>query len=97
MKYALLAGAAAALLSLSATAAEKMDNGKLFNKLDKDGNGVISQQEASANKELMKQWKKLDKNSDGSLEKSEFAGFESAEAYTPVEGEDEPMGAAPTD
>jgi Ca2+-binding EF-hand superfamily protein len=97
MKYALLTGAAAALLSLSAAADEGTNNDKLFKQLDKDGNGVISQQEASANKQLMKEWKKLDKNSDGGLEKSEFARFESAEAYTPVEGEDEPMGAAPTD
>ena len=96
MKYALLTGAAAAILSFSVVAGDAMNNDKLFKKLDKNGDGVISKEEGSANKGLMKQWTKLDKDTSGGLEMSEFAAFESAEAFTPKEEENEPIGAAPT-
>lgn len=97
MKYALLTGAAAAVLSFSVIAGDMQSNDKLFKKIDKNGDGVISKEEASANKELMKQWGKLDKNTNGSLEMSEFSAFEPTEAFTPVEEENEPIGAAPSD
>lgn len=98
MRYALITGAAAALFSFSVLAAgEAMDNDKLFKKLDKNGDGVISKEEASANKELMKQWSKLDKDTSGGLEMSEFAAFEPAKGFTPQEQENEPIGAAPTE
>ncbi|MGD8558639.1 MAG: EF-hand domain-containing protein [Gammaproteobacteria bacterium] len=98
MRYALVTGAVAALLSFSVSAGEgDMAHNKMFKQLDKDGNGIISKEEAGANKELTEAWKELDKDTSGGLEMSEFAAFESAEAFTPMEEENEPIGAAPTE
>jgi Ca2+-binding EF-hand superfamily protein len=79
-------------------AGEKSTSQENFNKLDKDQNGYISQQEAKANKKLLEQWDSADADSDGQLELSEFSAFESgkAPAFTPNEDSDEPgLGAAP--
>lgn len=58
--------------------ATKMD----FSKLDRNGDGQISQQEAAANPTLAQQFKRLDNNGDGALEKSEFSRFETMEHGT---------------
>lgn len=44
--------------------------------LDKDSDGMISKTEAKTNKDLMKQFSKLDTNKDGKLSASEYASFE---------------------
>ncbi|WP_456373032.1 hypothetical protein [Thiolapillus sp.] len=53
--------------------------GGAFAALDRDLNGSISKQEASAIPSLADQWDSLDKDASGDLSKEEFAAFESAE------------------
>jgi Ca2+-binding EF-hand superfamily protein len=45
-----------------------------FESLDKNADGQISVQEATANDDLFVAFKKLDTNKDGMLSKAEFAG-----------------------
>jgi hypothetical protein len=45
---------------------------------DKNSDGKITKSEASGNKELTKQFTKLDTNKDGSLDMSEYAAFEAS-------------------
>lgn len=82
-------------VSFTALAGET-GNENVFNALDKNGDGIITKEEAASVEKLVKDWSTIDKNSSGSIEVSEFAALESAEAYAPVETEDEPIGAAPT-
>ncbi len=58
--------------------------------LDANGDGQISQEEAQAHPELAKQFDSLDQDGSGSLERAEFARFET-EATTEggMEGETE--------
>jgi Ca2+-binding EF-hand superfamily protein len=44
--------------------------------MDKDGDGMISEQEAAAKPDLAKDFQKYDKNGDGTLEEAEFSQFE---------------------
>ena len=46
-----------------------------FESLDKNGDGQISIQEATANDDLFVAFKKLDTNKDGALSKAEFAAY----------------------
>ena len=47
-----------------------------FTKLDADGNGMISSEEAAADPNLGKDWKTADVNQDGQLERAEFSALE---------------------
>ena len=47
-----------------------------FTKLDADGNGVISSEEAAADPNLSKDWNTADVNQDGQLERAEFSALE---------------------
>jgi hypothetical protein len=47
-----------------------------FTKLDTDGNGVLSKEEAAADPVLMESWATADANQDGQLEMAEFSAFE---------------------
>jgi len=51
-----------------------------FTELDKDGDGYISETEASS--ELKNQWAELDENTDNQLDQTEFARFEQDSAGT---------------
>ncbi|WP_455219561.1 hypothetical protein [Kaarinaea lacus] len=82
-------------VSFAALAGET-GNEKAFNNLDKNGDGVISKEEAAGVEKLAVDFTVIDINNNGTIEVAEFAALESVEAYTPVEGEDEPIGAAPT-
>lgn len=89
---------AAVVFPLSISAGEKSASQESFNKLDKDKNGYISQQEAKANKELTSQWDSVDADANGKLEMSEFSAFEAGKAagFTPADiSEDPGLGAAP--
>jgi hypothetical protein len=62
-----------------------------FAQLDVDGNGVLSMGEAQGIKDLPDHWKKVDRNADGVIERSEFAAFESERTMLTAP----PMGAQP--
>ena len=47
-----------------------------FGKLDKNGDGVISQEEGQAETALVKNWSEYDRNHDQQLNVEEFAAFE---------------------
>lgn len=68
----------ALLIAVGSTYAADTDpsaEAKLFKKLDKDKNGMISQQEAGKQKKLNKNFAKFDTNSDGQIDESEFSAF----------------------
>lgn len=92
---------AAMVFPLSVFAGEKSSTKDSFNKLDKDQNGYISQQEAKSDKQLMEQWDTADADADGQLEMSEFSAFEEGRAATfnpPDDPEGAPgVGAAPSE
>ena len=71
-------------------------NDKVFKDLDKNSDGVISKEEAAKAKQLVADFDNIDTDGSGSIEMTEFSALESAEAYTPMETEEEPIGAAPT-
>ncbi|WP_435106542.1 hypothetical protein [Arhodomonas sp. AD133] len=50
-----------------------------FAKLDQDQDGKVSESEAAAKPEVAKEFDVLDANSDGNLERAEFARFETME------------------
>ncbi|MDN5850373.1 MAG: hypothetical protein L0H63_12190, partial [Nitrococcus sp.] len=50
-----------------------------FSKLDQDGNGHISEQEAAAYPNLAVHFQSLDADSNGKLDEAEFAQFETME------------------
>ena len=47
-----------------------------FTKLDADGNGMISSEEAAADPQLIEDWVTADVNQDGQLERAEFSALE---------------------
>lgn len=47
-----------------------------FTKLDADGNGMISSEEAAADPKLSQDWDAADVNQDGQLERAEFSALE---------------------
>ena len=75
----LAAGAAHAAGPMGGTPGAQHDDAAAFQKLDKDGDGVISRSEAERSPALSAQFDKLDKNQDGVLDEAEFAQFEEAE------------------
>jgi Ca2+-binding EF-hand superfamily protein len=79
-----------------AAVADDTSSKKVFDTLDKNGDGKITKEEAAGVDTLVEDWVTIDVNNDGSIEVSEFAAVESIEAYTPVEDDNEPIGAAPT-
>ena len=87
--------AAAALLPLAAFADNATNEG-LFNTLDQDRNGMITKAEAAKDAKLTTEWSKIDADNNGSIDLSELAAYTPAKAFEPVEGENEPIGAAPT-
>ncbi len=78
--------AAAAVLALGASGAvyaAGMASGTMdFNTLDKDGNGLISQQEATQDMALSDKFKEADKDGNGQLDNAEFSAFETMESGT---------------
>ena len=66
-----------------------------FTKLDADGDGMVSSEEATADPVLSKDWAAVDLNQDGKLERAEFSAFEqmskegemSKKGEMPMEGE----------
>jgi hypothetical protein len=61
---------------IAAAAVATAGENPYFNKLDADGNGVLSQEEAAADPVLMENWATADINQDGQLEQAEFSAFE---------------------
>ena len=51
----------------------------MFKKLDKNGDGTISQSEAQANPTLEKNWSEADANQNGEVSESEFSAFEATQ------------------
>lgn len=84
------------LAAVSMAFAGEADNTKVFKMLDKNNDGFITKSEVSSVKNLIKDWDTIDTDKNGSIALSEFSALKSAEAYTPMEEENEPIGAAPT-
>ncbi len=59
------------------TLSARIPDSVLFNRLDDDGDGRLSRDEASADARLADQWTSADKNNDGWIERSEFETFSS--------------------
>ena len=86
------------VLSVATAAfAGEATNEQVFKLLDKNNDGFITKSEVSSVKTLIKDWDSIDTDKNGNIAMSEFAKLKSAEAYTPVEAENEPIGAAPAD
>jgi anionic cell wall polymer biosynthesis LytR-Cps2A-Psr (LCP) family protein len=69
--------AAITLLPIGVYAAEySSTTQKMFNKLDTNRDGYISQSESKADEDLSMNWSSADTNKDGKLEESEFSAFE---------------------
>lgn len=67
----------AALALVAGTAVQAEDTTKsLFQTLDSDANGYISNEEAAANPELHARWQELDADKNNQLDMSEFSAFE---------------------
>lgn len=64
---------AAATLGLSATATAEQNNSRLFDKLDVNGDGVISQDEAAT---LEQRFDQLDEDNSGDLDRQELQNFQ---------------------
>lgn len=75
---------AALLLSAGASAGEQAS--EQFKQLDEDGNGQLSAVEASKDPELSTSWSRVDKDSSGSIDRSEFSAFETMQEKTPEAG-----------
>jgi hypothetical protein len=93
-RYLITATLLAAVFSVSAGEAT---NEQQFMSLDTDNDGFLTQTELSSVKITAERWTAIDINKDGRLEKAEFALLNRAETFVPVEEDNEPMGAAPTD
>ena len=62
-------------------------DGNLFARLDEDGDGAISRQEAQAEPSLLERWSEYDQDGDGALNRDELSAF-SASAVSSTERED---------
>ncbi len=63
---------AATLFAAGAIAGET----EQFGKLDTNGDGLISMEEAAADSKLTESWSAVDANQDGQIERAEFSAFE---------------------
>ena len=72
---------------------EGPDTTVAFEDLDKNGDGHVSEQEASAERPLSAQFAQLDRNSDGSLSRWEFNAYEQPATMAGVE----PSGTSPSE
>jgi len=87
------------ILPLGLSAGDMQDRASAFQQLDKDHDGSISVIEATGQIQLLREWGKVDKNSDGVLEQAEFSAFEEsnpAMTFQPVDPENPEIGAGPT-
>lgn len=64
-----------------------------FSQYDTNGDGYISAKEAAGYIEMQQQWKKVDKNTDGRIEITEFSAFEGlpSTTYIPDADDDDDM------
>ena len=85
-----------ALTAASIVYAGETNNEKVFKLLDKNNDGFITKTEVSSVKKLIKDWDSIDTDKNGNIAMTEFSAVQSAEAYSPVESDEEPIGAAPT-
>lgn len=85
-----------ALTAASLAFAGDTNNEKVFKLLDKNNDGFITKSEVSSVKKLIKDWDSIDTDKNGNIALSEFSAVQSADAYSPVESDEEPIGAAPT-
>jgi len=85
------------IFSVTTAYADEMSNEKVFKMLDKNNDGFITKSEVSSVKKLIKDWDKIDTDKNGDIAMAEFSKLKSADAYTPVETDEEPIGAAPAD
>lgn len=67
---------AAVLFPLNIYAEDKPTTQEMFNKLDTNKDGYISQKEAKADKNLSKDWSKVDSDKKGKIDESQFSAFE---------------------
>ncbi len=67
----------------------------LFEDLDKDHNGEISQSEAKVRMDLSNDFKMIDKNANGSISVDEYTAYENKGRMVPEEVEVPEPGAAP--
>lgn len=85
-----------AFCAMFATAAVSAQSGAvIFEELDTDHNGEISQKEAREHGELSKGFAHADKNGDGSLSVDEFSAFMNKGQIVPEDREIPEPGAAP--
>lgn len=68
-------------------ALREIDDGNLFTRLDEDGDGAISRQEAQAEPSLLERWSDYDEDGDRALNREELSAF-SASAASSAEGDD---------
>ncbi|NOZ84403.1 MAG: hypothetical protein GXP60_06330 [Epsilonproteobacteria bacterium] len=67
-----------------------------FEDLDTDVSGHISRDESNARQDIVKNWKKIDKNQDDQLDVNEYAAYEGKNRFSPPEDSEIPeLGAAP--
>lgn len=85
-----------ALTAASFAFAGDTSNAKVFKLLDKNNDGMITKSEVSSVKKLIKDWDSIDTDKNGNIAMTEFSAVQSAESYTPMESDAEPIGAAPT-
>jgi|GEM_PF-3150001 len=71
-KLMIASGFIAALFAGSAMAGEA----ESFTKLDANGDGKISMEEAATDSKLTEAWSAVDANQDGQIERAEFSAFE---------------------
>lgn len=85
-----------ALCAMFAAAAVSAQSGAvIFEQLDTDHDGEISQKEARGHDELSKSFAYADKDSDGSLSVDEFSAFMNRDQMVPEDREIPEPGAAP--
>lgn len=74
---------ASATLGLSATAVAEQNNSNLFDKLDVNGDGVISQDEAAT---LEERFDQLDEDNSGDLDRQELQNFQGGQQQGRAQG-----------
>lgn len=93
IRYILGVAAVAACFSVYAG---DTNNEKMFKALDLNSDGFITPSELDSVKKLISNWDSIDADKSGGIQIEEFAALKPAETFVPVEGDEEPIGAAPT-